>query len=88
MAKLPLSVTQRQKKKTVPNGPVALDKGVLNENVDNVNRLHFAAFEKVEQESDALRKIGQLQVKPRRNVESLEIPEAVRLINKILISNQ
>lgn len=67
---------------------MALDKGVLNENVDNVNRLHFAVFEKVEQESDELRKIGQLQVKPRRNVESLEIPEAVRLINKILISNQ
>lgn len=65
-----------------------MDKGVLNENVDNMNRPHFAAFEKVEQESDELRKIGQLQVKPRRNVESLEIPEAVRLINKILISNQ
>lgn len=63
---------------------MALNKRVLNENVDNVNRLSFAAFEKVKQESDELRKIGQLQVKPRRNVGSLEIPEAVGLINKIV----
>lgn len=44
--------TKAKKKKIVPSEPVALDREVLNQNVDNVNRLQFAAFEKVQQESD------------------------------------
>lgn len=42
-------------KKNVPSELVALEKEVLNQNVD-VRRLQFAAFEKVPQESDELRK--------------------------------
>lgn len=35
---------------------MTLDKEVLNQNADNVNRLQFTVFEKVQQESDGLRK--------------------------------
>lgn len=59
--------TKIKKKKKGPGKPVALDREVLNQNVDNVNRLQSAAFKKVQQGSDELRKIGQFVGKIERD---------------------